>query len=30
MTNFEGEAACAGGTCEIDIVYDDENVGDKE
>ena len=24
-TNFEGEAACAGGTCEIDFVYDEED-----
>jgi ribonucleoside-diphosphate reductase alpha chain len=24
-TNFESEAACAGGTCEIDFVYEEDN-----
>ena len=29
MTNFEGEAACAGGKCEIDFVYPQEDDKDE-
>jgi ribonucleoside-diphosphate reductase alpha chain len=29
MTNFEGEAACAGGKCEIDFVYPQEDDEDE-
>ena len=30
LTHLEGEAACAGGACEIDFVYDEDEDYDNE